>query len=70
MFIRVVERCPGLLQFVLNDPKFLEVCDKVVNTESWLLAHVPDNLMAQEMCKKVAEEDINMLQYVPDQYIT
>ena len=68
MCIRAVERCPGLLQFVLNDPKFLEVCEKVVNTESWLSAYVPDNVKAQEMCKKVAEEDINMLQY--DQYIT
>ena len=58
------------MQFVLNDPKFLEVCEKVVNTEPWLLVYVLGNLKTQEMCKKVVKEGINMLQYVPDQYIT
>ena len=48
MFEKAIEKDPRMLRYVLNDPKFLEMCEKVVKNVPWCLEYVPMSLITQK----------------------
>ena len=58
------------LKCVPNDPKFLEMCEKVVKNVPWRLEYVSMSLITQKMCQKAVEDGPWHLKNVPDHFKT
>ena len=54
--------------YVPDQYKIQEICDKVVEEDSWLLKYVPDNFKKQKMCNKAVKEGPWLQRYVPDNF--
>ena len=46
------------------------MCDKAVETDPFILWHVPDNLKMQGMCIRAIKAGPGLLEYVPDWFVT
>ena len=53
---RMLEKDSLNLKYVPNDPKFLEMCEKVVENVPWHLEYVPMSLITQKMCEKAVQD--------------
>ena len=42
------------------------MCNEAVQSEPWMLAHVPDQFVTQEMCNEAVKSEPEALEYVPD----
>ena len=47
-----------------------EMCNEAVQSDPWVLAHVPAQFVMQEMCNGAVQSKPMMLVHVPDQYGT
>ena len=47
-----------------------EMCNEAVQSDLWVLEHVPDQYKTLKMCNEVVEKNLWMLEHVPYQYKT
>ena len=66
MFEKAIEKDSLNLRYVPNDPKFLEMCEKVVKNVPCRLEYVPMSLITQKICEKAVED--GPWQDVPDHF--
>ena len=48
----------------------MELCDKVISENPFLLKHCPDKFITQDICDKAVESCLSALKFVPDWFCT
>jgi hypothetical protein len=63
--IELVEQNGLALEYVPDELRTPEVCDKAVGQDGLALKYVPDELMTREVCEKAVGQDGRAIIYVP-----
>ena len=59
-----------LLNIWYDQYKTQEMCSEAVQSDPWVLKHVPDQYKTQEMCSEAVQRVFWMLEHGPNQFKT